>query len=58
MCNIIDSKLRCEFSKATLGVKEVFSRLKLHTMHGERYIAATNKLIKIFLPKVYFSSVF
>ena len=43
-------QLRCEFSKALLGVKEVFSRHE--TSHDARgKVVATNNLIKTFCQK-------
>ena len=45
-----DNKMECEFSKATLSVKEVFSRHE--TSHNARgKVVATNKPIKTFCQK-------
>ena len=46
----IDIKLKCEFSKASLGVEEVSTRCETsHNAGGQ--VAATNKLIKTFCQK-------
>ena len=46
----LDVKLKCEFSKATLRVKEVPTRCE--TSHNARgKVAATNKPIKTFCQK-------
>ena len=46
----IDIKLKCEFSKASLGVKEVPTRCETSHNAGGK-VAATNKPIKTFCQK-------
>ena len=46
----IDIKLKCGFSKAVLGVKEVSTRCETSHNAGGK-VAATNKLIKTFCQK-------
>ena len=46
----LDIKLKCEFSKDTLSVKEVSTRCETSHNAGGK-VAATNKLIKTFCQK-------